>query len=38
MKTPECGAIVPRAGGGYGIKAEGGWKWDKVVPGNPHNL
>ena len=38
MKNEECGAIVPRADGGYDVFLEGQWKWNKVVPGNPHSL
>lgn len=37
-KVEQCAAIVPRAGGGYDVLLEGQWKWDKVVPGNPHDL
>jgi hypothetical protein len=38
MKSPECGAIVPRADGGYDVFLEGQWNWKKVAPGNPHKL
>ena len=38
MKQEECGAIVPRADGGYDVLVEGEWRWNKVVPGNPNDL
>lgn len=38
MKSAECGAIVPRADGGYDVYLEGMWTWTRVSPGNPHKL
>jgi hypothetical protein len=33
----DCEAIIPDADGGYDV-LDGKWKWNKVVPGNSHNL
>ena len=38
MNKETCAGIVPRADGGYEVGFEAQWKWDKVLPGNPHNL
>lgn len=38
MHEEKCGAIVPQGDGKYEVHLGGEWKWDKVVPGNPHNL
>jgi len=33
----KCEPIIPRADGGYDAN-NGKWRFDKVLPGNPHNL
>lgn len=38
MRSERCAAIVPRPDGGYDVLLEAQWKWNKVVPGNPHDL
>jgi len=38
MNEEDCAPIIPRADGGYDIPYQGAWKWDKIVPGNPHGL
>jgi len=38
MNKEACAAIIPRPDGGYDVPLEGQWKWNKVVPGNPHDL
>lgn len=37
-KQEQCAAIVPHGDGSYDVLLQGQWKWDKVVPGNPHGL
>jgi len=34
----KCGPIVPRGEGKYDVDLPAAWKWNKVTPGNPHNL
>ncbi|TNF36335.1 MAG: hypothetical protein EP315_04315 [Gammaproteobacteria bacterium] len=37
MNREVCKGIQP-VDGGYEVPFDAEWKWDKVVPGNPHNL
>lgn len=37
MDDAVCEPIIPRADGGYDAN-DGKWRFDKIVPGNPHNL
>ena len=37
MNKENCQAIKP-VDGGYEVPFDAEWKWEKVVPGNPHNL
>jgi len=38
MNFEKCGAILPLGDGKYDVRLPNPFKWDKVVPGNPHNL
>ena len=38
MTTERCEPIIPRADGGYDVHFEADWKWNKILPGNPHGL
>jgi hypothetical protein len=38
MKSENCAAILPRADGGYDVPFDAQWNWQKITPGNPHNL
>ena len=38
MNDDVCVPIISNDDGGYELDFEGQWKWEKVVPGNPHNL
>jgi hypothetical protein len=38
MTEERCERIIPKEGGRYEVRFEAQWKWEKVVPGNPHNL
>ncbi|MEJ2362447.1 MAG: hypothetical protein P8Z75_13715 [Gammaproteobacteria bacterium] len=40
MNQEKCAAILPQEDGKYAVPIGngGGWIWDKIVPGNPHNL
>lgn len=37
MNQEKCEPIKP-VNGGYEVPFDAEWKWEKVVPGNPHNL
>jgi hypothetical protein len=37
MDDAVCEPIIPRADGGYDAN-DGKWRFDKVLPGNPHSL
>lgn len=37
MNQEVCKPITPTKGG-YEVPYDAEWKWEKVVPGNPHNL